>query len=50
MATKDLTADWKKHYKEHLVSLGDAAKTIKSGDTVWMGCIDGAVMSVSWYG
>jgi len=30
-------ADWKKHYSDHLVKMEDAAATIKSGDTLWMG-------------
>ncbi len=40
-------ADWKKHYEEHLVSMEDAAKNIKSGDTIYMGstlCVPGAFM------
>ncbi|PKM71873.1 MAG: hypothetical protein CVU91_12015 [Firmicutes bacterium HGW-Firmicutes-16] len=37
MATRDLTADINKYYKDHLVSMEDAAKVIKAGDVVWMG-------------
>ncbi len=29
--------NWKEYYKEHLVSVEDAAKAIKPGDVVWMG-------------
>ncbi len=40
-------ADWKKHYDEHLISMEDAAKAIKSGDTIYLGstlCVPGAFM------
>ncbi len=30
-------ADWKEYYKQHLVTVADAAKAIKPGDVVWMG-------------
>ncbi|MEG0940757.1 MAG: acetyl-CoA hydrolase/transferase C-terminal domain-containing protein [Oscillospiraceae bacterium] len=30
-------ADWKDYYKEHLVSMEEAAKQVKPGDVVWMG-------------
>jgi len=30
-------ADWKEHYKAHLVTNAEAAKAIKDGDCVWMG-------------
>lgn len=29
--------DWQTYYKEHLVSMDEAAKMIKSGDTLWCG-------------
>lgn len=29
--------DWQTYYKEHLVTMDEAAKTIKSGDTLWCG-------------
>jgi len=29
--------DWKKHYQEHMVTVEDAAKSIKDGDVIWMG-------------
>ena len=40
-------ADWKKHYSDHLVTMEDAAKSINSGDTIYMGstlCVPGAFM------
>ncbi len=30
-------ADWREHYKNHLVTLEQAAKEIKAGDVIWMG-------------
>ena len=30
-------ADWKQHYKEHLVSLQEATRAIKPGDCIWAG-------------
>lgn len=30
-------ATWQDHYKEHLVSIAEAAKAIKDGDSVWLG-------------
>ena len=30
-------ADWKTHYKEHLVSMDVAANSINSGDSLWLG-------------
>lgn len=29
--------NWKKYYEEHLVSMEEAAGSIQSGDTIWMG-------------
>ena len=29
--------DWKDYYKEHLVSVEEAAKAVKPGDVIWMG-------------
>lgn len=40
-------ADWKKHYQEKLTSMKEAAATIDSGDTLWLGstlCIPYAFM------
>lgn len=37
MAKKDLTIDWKEHQKNRTVSMAEAAKAIKDGDTLWMG-------------
>ncbi len=39
--------DWKKHYSEHLTGMGEVAKVIKSGDTIYMGstlCVPYAFM------
>ena len=30
-------ADWREHYKEHLVDVKEVAKQIKPGDVIWMG-------------
>lgn len=32
---------WQDHYENHLVSMEDAAKSIKSGDNIWMGAATG---------
>ncbi|MEG1730984.1 MAG: acetyl-CoA hydrolase/transferase C-terminal domain-containing protein [Oscillospiraceae bacterium] len=40
-------SDWKKHYDSHMVDMETAAKSIKSGDTVYFGsslCVSGALM------
>ncbi|MDR1131198.1 MAG: hypothetical protein LBL15_02125 [Oscillospiraceae bacterium] len=37
MAVKNLSADWKKHYQDHLVSMADAAKAVLPGDVFWLG-------------
>ena len=37
MAKRDLNADWKKYYDEHLVTLEEAAKHIEPGDTIFLG-------------
>jgi len=37
MAKRELTTDFNKYYKDHLVSMGEAAKAIKAGDCVWCG-------------
>lgn len=40
-------SNWKKHYEDHLVTMEQAAKAIKSGDTLWMGstlCIPYALL------
>lgn len=39
--------NWKKYYEEHLVGMEEAAGSIQSGDTIWMGstlCISDAFM------
>lgn len=37
MATRDLSADWKQYYKDHLVTIEEAAKHIESGDVIYLG-------------
>ncbi|NCB73186.1 MAG: hypothetical protein EOM51_00365 [Clostridia bacterium] len=37
MAKKDLTADWQKYYKDHLVTIEEAAKAIQPGDAIYLG-------------
>ncbi len=37
MAMRNLSADWRNHYKEHLVSIEEAANKIVPGDVVWLG-------------
>lgn len=36
-----IMATWKEYYKDHLVSMEDAAKSIKSGDNLWVGAATG---------
>ncbi len=39
--------NWKQYYKDHLTTMEQAAATVKSGDTVWMGstlCVPDAFM------
>ncbi len=37
MAKKNLTIDWRQYQRDHTVTVEEAAKAIKPGDTVWMG-------------
>lgn len=37
MAKRDLTIDWKQHYKDKLVTIEEARKAIKPGDVIFMG-------------
>lgn len=37
MATKNLNADWKTWYKEHLITLEEAAKLVEPGDVFYLG-------------
>ena len=37
MAKRDLTADWQQYYKDHLVTVEEAAKHIGPGDVIFMG-------------
>ena len=37
MAKRDLNADWQQYYKDHLVTIEQAAKEIKPGDVIYLG-------------
>lgn len=37
MAKINLEADWKQYYKDHLVTIEEAAKHIEPGDVIWVG-------------
>lgn len=37
MAKENVSVDWKRYYKDHLVSLEEGAKAIQPGDGIWMG-------------
>ncbi len=37
MAKRNLTADWQQYYKDHLVTIEEAAKSIVPGDVIFLG-------------
>ena len=37
MAKRDLSADWQQYYKDHLVTIEEAAKAIVPGDVIYLG-------------
>lgn len=37
MAKRDLNADWRQYYKDHLVTIEEAAKHIEPGDVIYLG-------------